>query len=208
MTVADQQHWLSRLRGGPQESTTGFYLTGKTGRLRAAEHLAGWMTDPPKRPGSSHRQPGYGQIGPAGPASAANRTVPAADLLRARSPVPSSSARLACFPPTLPSSPSTPVASTPTRLRLPSREYWAGRRTASGCWKPRRHPQQDRRVMVVDAVDEAISPATLLGGLLVPLARQPGMRVAVGARRHVLAGAGEADLTIDLDTATTVTRRR
>ena len=46
LTVADQQHWLSRVRGGPEESTAGFYLTGKTGRMRAAEHLARWMTDP------------------------------------------------------------------------------------------------------------------------------------------------------------------
>src|ERR1019366_9222553 len=46
LTVADQQHWLSRVRGGPEESTAGFYLTGKTGRLRAAAHLAAWMTDP------------------------------------------------------------------------------------------------------------------------------------------------------------------
>ena len=45
LTVAEQ-HWLSRVRGGPEESTTGFYLTGKTGRLRAGEHLAAWMTDP------------------------------------------------------------------------------------------------------------------------------------------------------------------
>ena len=74
--------------------------------------------------------------------------------------------------------------------------------TASGCWRilditPRTAPN---RSVVVDAVDEAFSPATLLSSLLVPLARQPGMRIAVGARRHVLAEAGDADLTIDLDT--------
>ena len=60
-------------------------------------------------------------------------------------------------------------------------------------------PEPSRRILIVDAVDEAASP-TLLGGLLVPLARQRGLRVAVGARRHVLSAAGEVDLTIDLDT--------
>ena len=41
-----EQHWLSRVRGGPAESTTGFYLTGRTGRVRAAQQLAAWMTGP------------------------------------------------------------------------------------------------------------------------------------------------------------------
>lgn len=45
LTVADQ-HWLSRVRGGPEDSTTGFYLSGMTGRLRAAEDLAAWMAGP------------------------------------------------------------------------------------------------------------------------------------------------------------------
>ena len=78
LTVADQQHWLSRVRGGPEESTTGFYLTGKTGRLSGREDLAAWMTDPgPQGPGRGHRQPGHRQVGPAGPAGVADRTVPA-----------------------------------------------------------------------------------------------------------------------------------
>ena len=37
------------MRGGPEESTTGFYLTGRTGRVRAGQHLAAWMTDPGPR---------------------------------------------------------------------------------------------------------------------------------------------------------------
>ena len=45
LTVAEQ-HWLSRVRGGPEETTTGFYLTGRTGRVRAGQHLAAWMTGP------------------------------------------------------------------------------------------------------------------------------------------------------------------
>ena len=41
-----EQHWLSRLRAAPEESTTGFYLTGRDGRVRAATDLAAWITDP------------------------------------------------------------------------------------------------------------------------------------------------------------------
>ena len=75
-----------------------------------------------------------------------------------------------------------------------------GRHRLRAAGGPRHHAGTGSRVVIVDAVDEATSPATLLGSLLVPLARQPGLRVAVGARRHVLSGVGDADLTIDLDT--------
>src|SRR5262249_1544827 len=62
-------------------------------------------------------------------------------------------------------------------------------------------PQQDERIVVADAVDEAVSPTTLLAGLLVPLSHHRGVRVVVGARRHVLAGIGSIDTTINLDTS-------
>ena len=55
--------------------------------------------------------------------------------------------------------------------------------------------------MAVDAVDEAVSPDTLLTSLLLPLARQPGLRVVVAARLDVLSEVAEADLTIDLDSS-------
>jgi hypothetical protein len=46
LTVAEQ-HWVSRLRGAPADTaTTGFYVTGRTGRFRVVEDLAGWMRDP------------------------------------------------------------------------------------------------------------------------------------------------------------------
>jgi hypothetical protein len=47
LTVAEQQHWVSRLRGAPAASrTTGFYVTGRTGRFQVVEDLASWMRDP------------------------------------------------------------------------------------------------------------------------------------------------------------------
>ena len=54
--------------------------------------------------------------------------------------------------------------------------------------------------MVIDAVDEARDPYGLLTGLLLPLARCPGLRVVVGARRHILPPAADTSLMIDLDT--------
>ena len=46
LTVGEQ-HWVSRLRGAPADSTTaGFYVTGRTGRMRVVEDLAAWMRDP------------------------------------------------------------------------------------------------------------------------------------------------------------------
>ena len=60
---------------------------------------------------------------------------------------------------------------------------------------------EEERCLIVDAVDEASSPGTLLDSLLIPLARKPGIKVVIGARRHVLFRLGQPDLTIDLDTA-------
>lgn len=37
------------MRGGPPESTTGFYLTGMTGRVLAAKRLAQWISGPASR---------------------------------------------------------------------------------------------------------------------------------------------------------------
>ena len=53
---------------------------------------------------------------------------------------------------------------------------------------------------MIDAVDEAREPPKLLTDLLQPLTRRPGLRIVLGARRHVLAGVADAGLTIDLDT--------
>ena len=50
-------------------------------------------------------------------------------------------------------------------------------------------PETSSRIVVVDAVDEARDPRRLLTGLLLPLARRPGLRIIVGARRHVVPSA-------------------
>jgi CHAT domain-containing protein/predicted negative regulator of RcsB-dependent stress response len=61
------------------------------------------------------------------------------------------------------------------------------------------HPEASPRIVVIDAVDEALDPRKLLTDLLLPLACQPGLRVVVGARRHVLPPATGTSLMIDLD---------
>ena len=203
LTVADQQHWLSRLRGGPQESTTGFYFTGKTGRLRAAGDLATWITDPmAKGLALVTGSPGTGKSALlALPVLLAERSR-RADLLRATKPG-SLIQHMAGLVPS-----GTPVTAVHARglnadqaAAAIAQELGRESRTASALLEDLdTHPELQRRVVIVDAVDEATSPATLLGSLLVPLARQSGLQVAAGARRHVLSGVVDADLIIDLDT--------
>jgi WD40 repeat protein len=204
MAVSDQQHWLSRVRSGPDESTVGFYLTGKTGRLRAARDLAEWLTHPEPKdlavvtgsPGTGksallslpvllteheHRQ---GLLRTAAPGSLIEYT---ANLLFAETPVTAIHAR---------------GLNTDQAANVIAQALGRQAHTASRLLEVLdSNPQRDERAVVVDAVDEAISPRTLLDGLLVPLSRRPGIRVVVAARRHVLEGTVRADVTIDLDTA-------
>ena len=204
LTVADQQHWLSRLRGGPQESTTGFYFTGKTGRLRAAEYLARWMTDPaPKDLAVVTGSPGSGKSALLALPVLLTEQSWRTDLLRATKPASLIQQTAGLVPA------DTPVIAVHARglnanqvAAVLAQELGRESRTASALLDDLdARPEPGRRILIVDAVDEAASPPTLLGDLLVPLARQRGLRVAVGARRHVLSAVGDADLTIDLDTS-------
>jgi WD40 repeat protein len=203
LTVADQ-HWISRVRGGPEESTTGFYLTGKTGRLRAAEDLITWISD-------SGRQQGQLALvtGSPGTGKSALLALPALlterswrqELLRVAAPgsLIAQAARL------LPSE----TQLTAVHARGLNADQTAGAiaralgREASTAFGLLESldvtPWREQGVIAVDALDEAVSPATLLSGLLVPLARQHGLRIVAGARRHVLSDV-DADLIIDLDT--------
>ena len=54
-------------------------------------------------------------------------------------------------------------------------------------------------VVVEREVDEAIDSRKLLSDLLLPLARRPGLRVIIGARRHVVPPGAEVSLLVDLD---------
>jgi hypothetical protein len=59
-----------------------------------------------------------------------------------------------------------------------------------------------RLLAVVDAVDEAVDPAALVGGLLRPLidaSAGSGLRLLLGARRHLLDRLGPGAVRVDLD---------
>jgi WD40 repeat protein len=210
MTVADQQHWLSRVRGGPHETTAGFYLTGKTGRLRAAYDLAEWMTDPaPKNLAVVTGSPGSGKSALLALPALLTEQSQRKELLRTSAPG-SLIEHVASLLP-------VDAHVTAIHARGLNADQTAGAisqalrghaTTASGLLEAFETGQLEdgqteaEQIVVVDAVDEAISPATLLGGLLIPLSRQPGIRVVIGARRHVLPEDADVDKTIDLDTNT------
>ncbi len=204
MTVMDQQHWLSRVRGGPEESTGGFYLTGKTGRLRAAEDLITWMRDPgPKGLAVVTGSPGTGKSALLALPVLLTETSQREELLHAATPG-SLIERAAGLLPV-----DAPVIAVHARglnadqiARVIANALDRDASTAAGLLEAfDTAPQRNERVVLVDAVDEATSPAALLGGLLIPLSCQPRLRVVIGARRHVLPAAADADLTIDLDTS-------
>ena len=202
LTVAEQ-HWVSRLRGAPAETATaGFYVTGRTGRVRVVEDLSAWM-----------RQPGDHGLavvtGSPGCGKSAMLALPVLltdperrDTLLAGADPGSLVARAGELFNGL------PVFGVHARgFNL----YNIAAAIAEHLGRPADNPsdlladldgrpETSPRILVVDAVDEARDPELLLTGLLVPLARRAGLRVVAGARRHILAGVEETGLTIDLDT--------
>lgn len=193
--------WLPLVRGGPAGRVSGFYLSGKTGRVRAASDLAGFMRRP-SRTGLAiiTGGPGTGKstqlalpllltqrswrdqlLSSAQPGSLIKQ---AADLLPEGIPIIAVDARGL----------NTDQAASAIAGALGS--------TSATAAELLEHldvqPQQDR-VVIVDAVDQARSPLTLFASLLCPLARQPGIRVVAGARPHVLTAILDAELIINLD---------
>ena len=202
--TVDEQHWLSRVLAGPEEMTVGSYLTGKGGRTLAAQHLVSWITDPgSQRLALVTGSPGTGKstllslpvlltqpsrrktlLRSAGTRSIMSRT---AALLPVGTPLIALHAR---------------GLNTNQAASLVARALGRNADSADALLSDLdTRPPWPNQVVVVDALDEATSPSALLGGLVMPLSRQPGMRVVVGARRHVLPDASDADLTIDLDTS-------
>ena len=201
LTVEDQE-WVSRLRGASGESTTaGFYVTGRTGRVRVVEDLARWMRDPDGgglavvtgSPGCgksamlalpvllSDSQRRDAALAGAGQESLASRAI---DLFDGLSVLGAYARGMDIY-----------------KVTDAISEY-LGRFADSPeelLQDLQKHPETSSRIVVIDALDEARDPRRLLTGLLLPLARQPGLRVVVGARRQVLPPLDATSLVIDLD---------
>jgi hypothetical protein len=201
LTVVEQ-HWVSRLRGAPADSTTaGFYVTGHTGRIRVVEDLASWMRDP-------HRGGVAVVTGSPGSGKSAMLALPVllTDFQRRRTLLVGADpgsllARAADLFDGL------PVLGVHARGINP---YEAAAAIAQSLGRSADNPEDlledlaerpetSSRIVVIDAVDEARNPRRLLTDLLLPLARRPGLRVVVGARRRVLPPASDTSLLVDLD---------
>jgi WD40 repeat protein len=202
--TVSEQHWISRLHGVP-EATTGFYLTGRSGRVRAVADLVDWLTATGRSglavltgsPGSgkstllaipvqlSQRRTREQLLGPGGVAG---------NLLVSRA------AGLVSADASLIAVHGHGLNADQVAQEIASQ---LGRRadSATGLLQDLgTAPDTKEWAVVVDALDEAIEPLSLLDSLLVPLAHRPGLRVAVGTRRHLLGRIGPTDLSIDLDT--------
>jgi WD40 repeat protein len=201
LTIAEQ-HWMSRLRGVPADSTTaGFYVTGRTGRMRVIQDLAGWMRDPDRG--------GLAMVtGSPGSGKSAMLAMPVLltdhagrDALIAVMEQDSLVARASDLFDGL------PVIGVHARGMNPYRAAAAiakdlGRTADSPdelLASLDDRPEMSSRIIVIDAVDEARNPQRLLTDLLLPLARRPRLRVVVGTRRHVIPLVADTSLMIDLD---------
>ena len=176
MTVADQQHWLSRVRGGPDESTAGFYLSGKTGRLRALRDLAKWITDPgPKNLAVVTGSPGTGKSALLALPALLTEQSQRQGLLRAATHGSLIEYAASLIPA------ETPV--TAVHARGLNTDQVAGAfapalgrdvSTASGLLESLdASPQQNERVVVVDAVERGHLPGDDVGWLVGPAVAPP-----------------------------------
>ncbi|MFE5589130.1 hypothetical protein [Streptomyces sp. NPDC056549] len=200
LTTAEQ-HWLSRVRGTPNESTAGFYLTGRTGRVRAAQDLVKWLTRNPTAGGLAV------VTGRVGTGKSALLSLP---VLLNR-----------------PGGRSLLEGDNPDRLITRTAQVLPGETRfvaihARGCNGDQvahaiavalgreaetastlledldAHPDPAGATVIVDAVDEAARTSALSQVLLQPLCLK--LKVVVGCRSNKQGEVGPRDLTIDLDT--------
>lgn len=201
LTVAEQ-HWITRLRGVPEETTvTGFYITGRTGRIRAVEDLGKWMREP-RRGGLAvvTGSPGCGKSAILALPTLLTRAQSRQDLL-AGAGKGSLIARAADQFVGL------PVLAVHARGMNTDQVAQAiavllGRGSGSAAELLEdldENGEKAPRIVIVDALDEARFPGVLVRGLLLPLARRPELRVVIGTRRHAIPSPEESSLMIDLD---------
>ena len=209
LTVAEQ-HWLAKARGGPEatDSAVGFYLTGHTGRLRAAGDLARWIADPATgRVVFITGSPGTGKSAllslPVLLTNPASR-----DLLLTGTREGSLAHQVAALLPVDTSVVAIHARGLNTDQVAQAIGASLGRSATSAMALLEsldNDPLPHSRVVIVDAVDEATAPARLRDSLLLALAEQHSVRIVIGARPHVVPRTPRADTetsVIDLDTET------
>jgi hypothetical protein len=181
-----EQHWIVKARGAPG-TATGFYLTGRTGRARAAADLARWITDPtPARLMLVTGSPGSGK------SALLSLAVMLTDPAR-REELLAATAAGSLAHQTAEQLPATSrVVAVYARGQNADQVAHA---IATGMGRPASSalellesldelPPTDAPVIIIDGVDEARKPTRLRDSLLIPLVREHGLRVAMGARRH------------------------
>ncbi|WP_155948444.1 WD40 repeat domain-containing protein [Mycobacterium sp. URHB0044] len=203
-TVAEiDQHWIAKANGAPAGTfSSGWYVTGRTGRVRAVEEISKWI--------AGKEQQGLLAIVTGSPGTGKS-TVLALPVLLSK---PQSRQNLleTCSADS-PARTAEVYISTKTRIiSVHARGLNADQvaaQIASGLRIKaftvgelldhfHNHPTRWYAVIIVDAVDEAADPLQLRDELLLPMTRHYGLRLVLGARPNVVEGVS-ADLRIDLN---------
>ena len=201
-TLAEQKHWVSRLRGTPTDITKpGLYVTGRTGRMKVVKDLAQWMR-------STDR---YGLAVVTGSPGSGKSAMLALPVLLAGGQ--SRDALITGADPRSLVAHAVDRFAGLTVLGIHAQgmnPYDVARDIAKLLGRSADSPDElladldDRaetssRIIVVDAIDEARDPPQMLNNLLRPLSRRPMLRVVIGTRRHLAPPAADTSLLVDLD---------
>jgi hypothetical protein len=202
LSVTDQ-HWLIKLRGAGRHAATGSYLAGSSGRIRAAETLCHFLT---------HQEDGGVCVITGGPGTGKSTLLALAvqltdpvrrpELLAGTQP----DSMIRCAAALLPvDTPVLPVHARGLNTDQAAQIIAAGldqhAHTTTELLETLQsgvRPPDPSIMIVVDAVDEAASPRTLIRSLLRPLARDHGVRLTVGTRRHFEGALNAGDPITDL----------
>jgi WD40 repeat protein len=199
LTLTDQAHWVSRLRGtaGPD---AGYYITGGEGRTAAVRDIVGWISEPDRGAvGVVTGRPGSGKSA----------------LLA----LPALVTDVAQWQRLLAAAGDRPIVQAANLLRPGTRviavhgrglnaDQLAGA-IAAGLGRAahttrdlldalERQPARDHPVVLLDALDETEQPGAVAGQLVTELARH-GLRLLIGTREHLIKTIADPSLLIDLD---------
>jgi hypothetical protein len=192
------EHWDPRARGVALSSDPGWYFTGRTRVLR---ELVAWFTNPD----ADHRA----RVVTGWPGSGKSAVL--AWLFRVTDPNVRRTAPLEHFPPgTVPPEGDIDLAIHARYQTLPDviKGFAAGIGTTASTAEQliaalKARPR--RRVVIIDALDEAADPSELATGLVQPLlnaAAQSGLRLLLGTRRPLVEELGPKTVVLDLDDPT------